>query len=84
LDICLIRSVFGFMQALSQLWWRGESFNLDSKLLGRSFCAVIAYIGFVAAIARLPFGLISTIERTGPMSAAMVAVTFSKERVGLL
>ena len=50
----------------------------------RSIIGVIAYISFVVAIPRLPLGLLSTIDKTGPMWAAIIGATFLKERLSLI
>jgi drug/metabolite transporter (DMT)-like permease len=90
LDICFLRSAFGFVHAFSVLKWRGESFypkvlqensDVRNALIGRSICGVIAYLCFVFAVARLPLGLVSTIENTSPIWAAIIATIFLKEKL---
>jgi len=92
LDICFLRSAFGFVHAFSVLKWRGEEFypkavrenpSIRNALLGRSICGVIAYISFVFAVARLPLGLISTIDKTSPIWAGLIATVFLQERLSV-
>ena len=54
---------------------------MRNTLIGLSICGTIAAISFVFAVGKLPLGLVSSIEKTGPIWAGIIATIFLKEKL---